>query len=65
MSYADDFEDIGGYLADMDYRAEVCDEHDGDCNHCPLRRDCPDVYRFCDEDTWVAKRRKNDKRKSR
>jgi len=31
MSYAEDCEDIGGFLADMDYRDEVCEKHEGDC----------------------------------
>ncbi len=36
--YYDD--DDGGFLADMDYKAQVCDENDGECAECELRTTC-------------------------
>ena len=39
MSYAEDCEDIGGYLADLDFDAEECID---DCYHCDWKYECPD-----------------------
>lgn len=40
MSYAEDCEDIGGYLADLDFGAE--EECIDDCYHCDWKYECPD-----------------------
>ncbi len=40
MSYADDFEDIGGYFADQDFFAEECEDYDGNCRKCPYKYEC-------------------------
>ena len=40
MSYADDFEDVGGYLADQDFYAEECENYDGNCKKCPYEHHC-------------------------
>ena len=38
MSYAEDCEDIGGYLADLDFYAEECID---DCGRCDWKYECP------------------------
>jgi hypothetical protein len=38
MSYAEDCEDIGGYLADLDFYAGECID---DCNRCDWKYECP------------------------
>ena len=40
MSYAEDFEDVGGYFAEQDYYAEECDEYEGECKRCPHKKRC-------------------------
>ena len=40
MSYAEDFEDIGGWYANQDYYAEACEEYDGNCRKCDCKYEC-------------------------
>ena len=40
MSYAEDFEDTGGILAEQDYFAEDCENYDGECSECPHKYQC-------------------------
>ena len=40
MSEAEYMDDIGGYLADQDYIAMICEEQHGDCSDCPERDNC-------------------------
>ena len=40
MSYADDFEDVGGYLAEQDSFIEDCEEYEGNCKACPNQYQC-------------------------
>ena len=40
MSYAEDFEDIGGIMAEQDSYAEDCDDYEGDCKRCPNQYSC-------------------------
>lgn len=44
MSYADDFEDIGGYYAEQDSYAEDCEEYEGECKKCPNKWNCDGSY---------------------
>ena len=46
MSYAEDCEDIGGYLADLDFYTEedldfYAEECIDDCGHCDWKYECP------------------------
>ena len=54
MSEAEYMDDIGGYLADQDYIAWVCEEQHGDCSDCPEKDSCD----YCEV-------RKNTKRSSK
>ena len=40
MSYADDFEDSGGLLAEQDSFVEDCEDVDGDCRRCSHKYTC-------------------------
>jgi len=44
MSYAENCEDIGGYLADLDFYTEedfYAGECTYDCDHCDWKYECP------------------------
>lgn len=49
MSYAEDFEDVGGYYAEMDFYAEECEDN---CIICEYQYECPN------SDLLLKKRRK-------
>lgn len=40
MSWAEDAEDIGGYLANQDYIARCCEDAEGDCSICDAKHEC-------------------------
>ena len=40
MSYADDFEDVGGILAEQDSYIDDCEEYEGNCKRCPNKYSC-------------------------
>ena len=40
MSWAEDFEDIGGFMAEQDSMAEACEEYENDCSECPYKHKC-------------------------
>lgn len=40
MSYAEDFEDIGGILAEEDSYIEDCEDYDENCKKCPHKNHC-------------------------
>ncbi len=42
MSYAEDCEDIGGYLADLDFYSDFyAEECIDDCGKCDWKYECP------------------------
>ena len=53
MSYADDFEDVGGILAEQDSYIEDCEEYEGNCRRCPNKYNCwSSTYRNRGKGKW-------------
>ena len=40
MSWAEDFEDTGGILAEQDSFIEDCEDYEGECSECPHKYRC-------------------------
>lgn len=55
MSYADDFEDIGGILSEQDSYIEDCEEYEGNCRRCPNKYNCwSSTYRNRGKGRWQS-----------